>query len=174
MKILVAYETVHGSTRSIAENIGRALGAHATVTVCPMHRAPRLEQFDAFVFGSAEIEDGWLPEACAFLHHNADRVGDKPVWLFTVGISEARPEPLRSVSRRHELSALQHCAQTAVTPRDTQVFSEFIGSERLATHWINRLLPQARLVRPGDFRHWPQIIDWARRISAELARPVAS
>lgn len=173
MKILVAYETIHGSTESIAENIGRALGRHAVVTVCPMHRAPCLDRFDAFVFGSAEIDGEWLPQACTFLQRSAHAVGDKPVWLFSVGLSDARPRPLRGVSRRRERDKLCQCATRVVTPRDQRVFSGFLASERVATHRINRLLPRARLVRPGDYREWPQIMDWARQITTDLTRPAA-
>lgn len=174
MNILVAYETVHGSTRSIAENIGRALGAYAVVTVCPMHQAPRLDQFDAFVFGSAEIKGTWLPRACAFLRHNAETIGDKPVWLFAVGISDARPRPLREASRRREERELRRCGQATLAPRGMRVFSGFIGSERLPSHRINRLLPHARLVRSGDFRRWPEIMAWARQIAAAVAETRAA
>lgn len=169
MNILIAYETVHGSTRSIAENIGRALGRYAVVTVCPMHDAARLDQFDAFVLGGAEQGGAWLPQACTFVQDNAELLGHKPVWLFAVGISAARPRLLRDASVRREERELRRCALTAVHPRGTRVFSGLIDSERLSSNRVTRLLPRARLVRPGDYRQWPQIIDWAHRIAADLA-----
>ncbi len=173
MNVLVAYESLHGSTRSIAENIGGALRAYSAVTTCRMRQVEDLEAFDAFVFGSGEIDRAWLPEACAFLHDHAEEIAGRPVWLFTVGTSRALPLPLRTACRRREQRTLQRCAMSVVSPRDIQVFSGLIGDER-SPRRITWLPPRLRLVRRGDFRQWPQIMGWTWQIAQDLTRSVAA
>ncbi len=173
MKVLVAYETVHGSTRSIAENIGRALGASTVVETCPMRDVDDLSAFDAFVFGSAEIEGAWLPRACDFLSEHAAELEGRPVWLFSVGVSDALPRPLRNASRRRELQEVRNCAPAVVHPQGIRVFSGLVQRDRVGrSAW---LLPRTWVApHNGDYREWPQIMTWARDIAATLThRPAA-
>lgn len=166
MKVLVAYESVHGSTRSIAENVSRALGASAVVTTSRMHKVDSLEDFDAFVFGSPEASGPWSPQACEFLWQHSSELAGKPVWLFSVGNSEALPRLIRSHHRRRELRRLHTCSSVVIHAQDAQVFTGLVRPERPA-RWINGLWSRVWL-RQGDYRDWTQIMHWADDIASTL------
>jgi len=67
MNVLVAYASAHGSTRSVAENVGRSLSARHQVTTRPVAEIIGLDSYDAIVLGSAVHDGAWLPEAREFV-----------------------------------------------------------------------------------------------------------
>lgn len=173
MKVLVAYESVHGSTRSIAENIARSLAAHFQVTTRPMRETDDLSAFDAFVLGSAERGRTWVPQANEFLRHHTDQLTGKPVWLFSVGVSGAMPRPLRRVVREREERELVLSTPAGLQPRGRRVFTGMVRRDWLSSRG-DRLWLSIGREHDRDLRAWPEIMSWAQEIAAALEAPVAS
>jgi menaquinone-dependent protoporphyrinogen oxidase len=166
MRILVAYDSAHGSTRDIAYRIAaslRTLGLRAEAGSTRDVRSVR--GFDAFVLGSAVHAGEWLPGVTAFLRANAPRFDGRPVWLFDVGLAPAMGGTYPSHTRFPE--AVAHTvAETEV--RDYHRFAGAIAKGDLS--WTGRLSFRRAGGRYGDFRDWHEIDAWAARIGRALDR----
>src|SRR3954464_821714 len=83
MKILVAYASAHGSTKDVAEFIGRVLATYnAEVTVANVVDVQSVEGYDAYVLGSAIHASLWLQEMCTFTDRFEDSLARKPMFFW--------------------------------------------------------------------------------------------
>lgn len=167
MKVLIAYATVHGSTRSIAENLDRFLSARYPVTTRPMSEVDSLAGYDAVVLGSAVHDGAWLPEARAFLLDHSSDLSRRMVWLFSVGLADALPGPMRRLAVRAEAKQLAESVPADIRPRGTRLFSGVIRREHLPSRSA-RVRMHLIGARYGDFRAWPRVEAWAREIAYAL------
>jgi menaquinone-dependent protoporphyrinogen oxidase len=172
-KILVVYASRHGSTRGIAERIGTVLRSeHLSVTVAPVEDRPDPSSFEAVVLGSAAYFGAWLSEAKSFIRRHRKALRERPVWLFSSGpVEPPTPESKGAAllpKTTNELKAI-------LEPRGHEIFQgAFDPANRPKSigERIMRLMPASRDLLPaGDFRDWPAIDAYARRIAAELAAP---
>ena len=86
MKVLVIYASKAGTTEGIAEFIGEKLrGRGVTVDVHNVGSAQGVENYDAFVVGSALYMFHWVKEAKEFISKNRTLLSNRPVWLFSSG-----------------------------------------------------------------------------------------
>jgi len=183
MKILVAYASRHGATKGIAERIAETLGrSDFDVTLRSVDDPGRIEEFDAFVIGSAAYLGSWLSEATTFVRGHRDVLAGRPVWLFSSGPTspdtvDAKGRDLLKTSEPKEFAEF---AET-IRPRAEQVFYGAFDpdaapaglTERLMNRFM-RLLPAIRQALPiGDFRDWPAIEGWAQAIGRELRATAA-
>ena len=118
MKVLVAYASKYGSTRSIAERIAECLRvAGQQGEARPVQAIDDLGGYDAFVVGSAVFASHWMAEATAFVRRHRAVLADRPVWLFSSG-------PIGTMAAKHEpvepkgIGALVR----AIGPREHRVF----------------------------------------------------
>jgi menaquinone-dependent protoporphyrinogen oxidase len=178
MKILVAYASRHGATKGIAEHIARTLeGTGLDITLRPVKDAGPIDDFDAFVVGSAAYMGGWLGEATTFVRRHRDILAAHPVWLFSSGPTSADAVDAkgRDQLKAAEPKEFEEFART-IQPRDERVFFGAYDpdaapaglAEGLMKRFM-RLAPAARNALPaGDFRDWPAIEAWAEEIAQEL------
>jgi menaquinone-dependent protoporphyrinogen oxidase len=177
MKVLVAYATRHGATRGIAERIAQTLEQSGLdVALQPVEAADALDQYDAFVVGSAAYMGGWIDDATGFVRRNREALASRPVWLFSSGPvgSETVDAKGRDVIKASEPREFAEFA-AAIRPVEERVFfgaydpdSKPVGLvERLGARFMR--LPAIREALPaGDFRDWPEIEAWAGGIAREL------
>ncbi len=174
MNVLVAYASRHGSTKGIAERIAAVLRESGlSAEAKQVDQARDLDEYDAFVIGSAAYMFHWLRAATTFVKHHQGLLSQRPVWLFSSGplgselVDEEGRDVLEATRPKEfdELSALIH-------PRGERVFfgawdpnAPPVGiGERLL-----RLMPATREATPaGDFRDWPAIDAWATDIGSHL------
>jgi menaquinone-dependent protoporphyrinogen oxidase len=173
MRILVAYASWQGSTAEIAQRIATTLGhAGATVVLAPVGDVEDPAGYDAVVLGSAVHNQSWSPEAVDFVHRHAGVLSQRPVWLFSVGMSDGLPRPLRSMARTAQDQRIATTLREDVQPRGHRVFSGVCRPEQLP-RWVG-IVFRAVGGHFGDYRDWPAIETWAGQIAQELeARPVA-
>ena len=180
MQVLVVYASKAGSTKGIAEFVGerlRGCGLQADVQEASLVRG--VEEYDAFVVGSAVYIFHWMKEAKQFLSRNRAVLASRPVWLFSsgpVGTSKtnAKGQDLLdvSVSGPKEVEELVGM----VKARDHRIFFGALDGSKLtgATGMMYRMVrrsEEARKSMPeGDFRDWKEIEVWADGI-AEALRP---
>jgi menaquinone-dependent protoporphyrinogen oxidase len=175
MNVLVAYASKHGSTAGIAERIATALRAGgSSAEARPLAQIDSVDDYDAFVIGSAAYMFHWLKYATRFVKRHQRVLASRPVWLFSSGPlgtdrnDEQGDDVLEATRPKEfeELAALIH-------PRGTQVFfgawdpdAPPIGlTERMIRH-----LPGYDATPTGDFRDWTAIDAWAAGIAGELLK----
>ena len=181
-RIQVVYASRHGGTQGIAECIGEALhdcGTDAVVVDAATH--PDATGFDGYVVGSGVYMGAWLKDGLEYLEHNRATLADKPVWLFSSGplpSAVARStDPIenslgsldgRGSGGRKKVEALAE----AIHVRDHRVFDGSYDPDATPANLIERFVravPAIKKVLPaGDFRPWPQIDMWARRIATDM------
>jgi menaquinone-dependent protoporphyrinogen oxidase len=183
MKILVAYASRHGATKGIAEHIAQTLErTDLDVTLRPVEDVGPVDEYGAFVIGSAAYLGGWLSQATAFVRSHHDTLADRPVWLFSSGpVGPEKVDPKgRDQLAAAEPKEFEEFART-IRPRGQRVFFGAYDpnaapagmAEGLMTKFM-RLMPAARNALPsGDFRDWPAIEAWAEEIAREL-QPVGA
>ncbi|GAA1750954.1 flavodoxin domain-containing protein [Kocuria aegyptia] len=170
MRILVGYASWQGSTAEIAQRIATILGqAGATVVVAPVREVGDLAGYDAVVLGSAVHNQSWSPEAVGFIHRHSGVLSERPVWLFSVGMSDGLPRPLRRMARTAQDQRIAEALREDVQPRGHQVFSGVCRPEQLP-RWVGGAF-RAVGGHFGDYRDWPVIEAWAQQIAQDLQSP---
>jgi menaquinone-dependent protoporphyrinogen oxidase len=167
--VLVTYASRHGSTTGVAERIAAQLmRAHHSVDLRPVGEVDGVGGYDAVVLGSPVYNQAWLPEAESFLHHNADALHERPVWIFSVGTFGDTKHLIGPLMPREPKRIKDYRA--AIEPRDYRVFAGVI--DRHQWPFGSRIFYHAFGGRFGDNRNWPEIDAWAGRIAAHLSTAV--
>ena len=161
-RVLVAYATKHGSTREVAEEIGRVLRQRGLDTDVAEARLVRdLAPYGAVVLGSALYAAHWQRDANRFVARHLAALQARPVWLFSTG-------PL---DRSADAGLLPAPPSVAITtdPIGARAHRVFGGRLLADTPGLD---PQVLATHPvGDFRDWAAIRAWALGIAAALAAP---
>jgi menaquinone-dependent protoporphyrinogen oxidase len=167
MRVIVGYGSSQGSTAQIAERIAEILrDSGNTVDVRPVQKIDRPGDYEAAVLGSALHNQAWLPEAAAFLHTHAPVLAGRPVWLFSVGMSDGLPKPIRGMARSGQEKRIAQSLRGDVQPRGHRLFSGVCQPWQLPR--AGRILFRAAGGRFGDYRDWPAIESWARDIAQDI------
>lgn len=88
MKILVAYATKHGSTRSVAERLARDLGAELLDLGTPEGAVKSLSGFDAVVLGAPSYMGMWNKAAVRWAKAREAELSGKRLALFETGTAK--------------------------------------------------------------------------------------
>jgi menaquinone-dependent protoporphyrinogen oxidase len=167
MIVLVAYASVHGSTRGIAERIAAKIGERASrVELRSLDQIQNVESYDAFVLGSAIHDQAWLPQAVDFVTRHRATLAARPVWLFSVGMPGALGRPLRALAMTEGPKVIAGL-RDAITPRDHRLFSGVVVRDQLPL--FGHIVFRALGGRYGDFRAWKEIDAWAEEIAKQLS-----
>ncbi|MFW5869039.1 MAG: flavodoxin domain-containing protein [Armatimonadota bacterium] len=129
MRLLVAYETAHGSTEEIAQAMAETLrecGAEADVKRCREVR--EVEDYDAFIVGAPVWGGNWLKPARAFVARFEETLAERPVAYFhtsgAAGEPDQRDEVVRIMNERLPEYA------PSVEPVDVAAFGGVIDYDR--------------------------------------------
>jgi menaquinone-dependent protoporphyrinogen oxidase len=134
MRILVGHESRQGTTAEIAERIAETFRRISDeVDVVPMANAKSVEGYEG-----------------VFLYRQSGNLANKPVWLFSVGMSAGLPAPLRGPARRAQEKRIAQTVPVEVRPRSHRVFSG-VGSPDLLPPVGAIPVPGSR----GPFRRLP-------------------
>ncbi len=169
MKTVVVYASKYGSTKGIAEFIAEKLRQQGTeADAQEVDQVHNLEDYDAFIIGSAVYMTHWLKEVAEFVMRNRVVLTSHPVWLFSSGplgtkTKDAQGRDVLVAAEPKEIAELK----VAINPRDHQVFFGGLDANKLAFgHRMVRKMPAARAILPeGDFRNWNDIDAWAVSIA---------
>lgn len=165
-RMLVAAESRHGSTREVADAIGRRLtAAGCRVDVLTLEEVGALAPYDGVVLGSAIYLGRWLQPARRFITERADELRACTVWLFSSGPigSPPFPDPDAAFDPTPVIEA--------TGARGHRLFAGRLDQESLGMR--ERFLVRAARVHDGDFRDWAAIEAWADEIAAAAHRLVA-
>jgi menaquinone-dependent protoporphyrinogen oxidase len=172
MVVLVAYATVHGSTRGIADRIADRLRQRGIdARACAVADVPEVPGYEAVILGSAVHGGKWLPEARQFADRNAAPLRERPLWLFSVSTlgDEESMFPPRVANRlralRKETPEITRL-RLLLHPREHRNFAGAVTR----SHWTatGRAFFLATGGRYGDHRNWPAIDAWADLIAPQI------
>lgn len=155
-KLLVAYATRTGTTREVAETIGKVLKEKgATVDVQNAKEADDLTTYRAVVLGSAIRAGNLMPEAVEFVKANQKRLAQMPVAYFIV-CATLRED---TEENRREVAAYLDPLRELITPVEEGLFAGAIDRSKLS--FPLRLILKAMKAEEGDWRDWDAIRAWA-------------
>ncbi len=164
MNILIAYASKYGSTKEIAEHIALILRREGLpVEVKDAEAVASLHPYAAVIIGSALYFDNWLPAATELLESFQDELAQKPVWLFSSGITGEGD--FRENIEWYYPEVLELIIKT-IKPKDITLFGGKVDAKELElSDWL--INPGLR-VETGDYRNWKEIEAWAVQIGNTL------
>lgn len=156
MNVLIAYAGWLGSTKEIADDIGRTLVAQeGTVDVRPAQQVASLQGYDAVVLGAAVRYGKLHPDMTAFVERQRAELAQLPAACFVVCGFAASP----AEDKQREAAAYLEPLRAALAPVSTAVFAG--ASLRERTPLLERLMLWWVSAPYGDFRDWNAIRTWA-------------
>lgn len=160
-RVLIAHASKHGATAEIAAIVAEVLRDEGhDVTISPADPSLDPEGFDTVVLGSAVYAASWRDEALGFARRHAPVLSRTRVWLFSSGPLGDTAAPIhgepRQLAELHDL----------LRPEGHVVFGGLFDPGRFG--FVERSVVRAFKARPGDYRDWDRIRDWAAGIAAAL------
>ena len=173
-RILVAYDTIHGSTAEVAKEIGTALCARGfQVDIRFVGNVTSLADYDAVILGSAIYEFRWLLDATAFLKNNQDMLSAMPVAYFIVGASlfQDTPENRDAVKKSFIDPVLAEYPD--IKPLSIGLFGGAVDFKKeqynLFEIFVLRILGLiVGFKDSADWRNWEYINTWANEVGDQL------
>jgi menaquinone-dependent protoporphyrinogen oxidase len=167
MKFLVAYSTVHGSTREVALFIQRVLETYnAEVTVADVSEVSNIADYDAFILGSAIHSGMWLHPMSQFMEQFRDQIAAKPAYLFVTCIrilEEAGYQHVMQYYLHHKtLEDLNISNVVAFTGRLQIDAIDFNERWTLGLQYDGTQPPTQF---DHDYRNWQEIAAWTNKIA---------
>jgi menaquinone-dependent protoporphyrinogen oxidase len=163
-RTLVTAASRHEATMEIATEIcaelrRRGLRADAR----PIEEVSDLEGYSAVVLGSAIYAGRWLAPALAFVDLHREQLAARPLWLFSSGPVGDPPVPADRIGA--DLVALIE----STGAREHRVFPGRLDRHELGL--MERAVVSLVHAPDGDYRPWPEIVEWADTIAASLTGP---
>jgi len=174
-RILVAYDTVHGSTGEIAEFVGKELRKEGnTVDVRHVSDVTDIDGYQAVVAGSPVIREAWTEEAIDFLKRHKLALNQLPVAMFFTCLAllgRTLHDGLGGVMTNYISPLLVEFPD--LKPVSVGIFVGVLdysnytaeGAEGIRRFMRERGCP---LEGRNDYRDWQAIGAWAREVSHKL------
>lgn len=173
MTVLVVYASALGSTREIAEHVASRMAVALGEVECrSVEEIKSVSGYEAVVVGSAIHNQAWLRPALLFFSHHAPELVKRPVWAFSVGMSEALPKPFRKRGAALQQKRLERALPQEVRLRGHKVFSGVYEASQMPAPL--RVLFRLTGGHFGDLRDWAAIDAWTDQISDQLAKRAPS
>ena len=172
--ILIAYDTIHGSTAEVGEYIGNNLCDRGfRVDLSLAVNVTDISMYDAVIVGSAIYQFTWLKGAKDFLRQNQAALSQLPTAYFIVGasMSEDTPETREAVKKTFVDPILEKFSE--ITPRSIGLFGgavDFAENDYNFFEWI--VLKILGLIlgytESADWRNWDAVDSWSEELAGEL------
>jgi len=173
-RILVAYDTIHGSTAEVAKSIGDTLCARGfQVNVRFVGNVTALQDYDTVILGSAIYEFRWLPDAMAFLKNNTAALSAMPVAYFIVGASLFKDTPENRAAVKKSFVDPVLAEYPDIKPLSIGLFGGAVDFKKeqynLFEKFVLRILGLiVGFKDSADWRNWDYINSWANEVGDQL------
>lgn len=172
--VLVAYDTIHGSTAEIAEYIGNTLcaqGLQADVRLAA--HVDDVGGYDAVIIGSAIYQFTWLEGAKAFLETFENELSAIPTACFIVGASMSEDTPANRDSVKQAFIDPVLAEYPEIKPVSVGLFggavdftaNEYNLFERIVLRILGLILGYKN---SADWRDWDTINAWTTDLADML------
>jgi menaquinone-dependent protoporphyrinogen oxidase len=162
--ILVAYATLHGSTKEVAEEIAKTLRESGQpVDFQALKDVRSLADYSAVVMGAPFYMFRWHKDARRFLSRHREALQKMPVAIFALG-------PFNDVEKEwNDVRALAD-KTLAKYPWLKPVSVEIVGGKFDPAHlkFPYNLIPAMKAMPVTDIRDWDKIRDWASSLPAKF------
>lgn len=168
-KVLVAYDSKHGSTSLIAETIGDVLCENGyRVDIRPAVTVDEIAAYDAVVLGSPLYYSNFLPGALSFLERHKSILAGKKVAVFAVSTSVDKETGMvnQNVARLVSSSVLSKFPELTVIEPIGLMPGKYFYREIFPVEVIN--LRQTGLEEPGDLLNGDIVKAWAEGLCGRL------
>ena len=160
-KILIAYATMAGSTKEVAETIGERLkNAGLDVDILPVEGIKSLSGYDALVLGSAVRAFHLLPKTTRFLRKFKNVIHEIPFAAFLVCLVMTEDTPERRATATKFAKPMIKVKQ----PLSLGLFGGVMDSSKLTGYALGMFKNHAL----EDNRDWEKIKGWAKDLSTLL------
>jgi menaquinone-dependent protoporphyrinogen oxidase len=173
-QVLIAYDTIHGSTAEVGDRIGKNLCDQGfRVDLRLAAHVEDISEYDAVIVGSAIYRFAWLKDAKAFLQQNQTALAQLPTAYFIVGasMSEDTPENREAVKKTFVDPVLEEFA--SITPLSIGLFGgavDFAANDYNFFEWV--VLKILGLIlgytEGADWRNWEAIDIWSEELTDKL------
>jgi menaquinone-dependent protoporphyrinogen oxidase len=172
-RIIVAYDSVYGSTAEIAEHIGKELSKEGNVV--DVHRLGEVREitdYQAVILGSPIIIEKATEETSLFLQKFHTELSERPLALFIVCLAVSRGSSARE---RVILNCVDPLLKDygKIKPLSIGVFAgvldfnKYVGTVKESMQNINKQLGMPTEGR-HDYRNWDAISKWAKEVNEQL------
>ena len=104
-RVLVTYASKYGSTKEVAETIGRILQEKfLTVEIIPSKEVKSLQNYDGIVIGTPVYAGSLLSDTKKFLSRFQTDLGSVPTALFVLGPLDNSPQEMRGVQAQLDIN----------------------------------------------------------------------
>ena len=174
MKALIVYGTRGGSTKQIADEIGKVLGGQGyAVTVRDAKDTKGIDAsaFDLVIVGSSVWATKWKRQATAFLKKNANQLAGRKVALFSSGMAGDDPAKMDYANQSIAKTAASF---PAIKPLALAYFGGCINfnSPSFIARFMASMMKKdfekkgIDTSKPVDHRDWDAIRQWAADVAA--------
>jgi menaquinone-dependent protoporphyrinogen oxidase len=147
-------------------------GALGEVECRSVDEVTSVSGYEAVLVGSAIHNQAWLRPALLFFTHHAPELANRPVWAFSVGMSDALPKPFRRRGAALQQKRLERALPQEVPLRGHKVFSGVYEAGQMPA--MLRVLFRLTGGHFGELRNWTAIDTWTDQITAQLATSAPS
>ncbi len=174
LKALVAVASPQGSTTQVGRAIATELRqAGIAADLRDVREVASIDEYDAVVVGSAIHSHHWMRTAQSLVERHREILKLRPTWLFSSGMlavdtqsSWPNAYPRGMAELALSVNAREHriFAGRRAMPEPKPLWALF---GRLAVWVASRTepVPEGYTLTAGDFRDWPAIHAWGRRIA---------
>lgn len=161
--ILVAYSTRKGTTKGIAEAIGKELKAAGHETeVLEMRSISSIAGYDGVVIGGPMYMGRMVADVGKFVRRQGEGLATLPVAGFIVGLTPVKKDP-------ESMAFMEKALHNALAPLKPVAEAMFAGKlDPSGLSWFQKWITKKVKSPEGDFRDWTAIAAWARELPGKM------
>ena len=174
-RILVAYDTIDGSTAELAEFVGKELSKEGNVVdVRRVSEVTDVNSYQAVVVGSPMKREKWTEDALDFLNRHKQALSQRPVALFYTCLATLKHTPEDGLGRVMNNYVSPLLAEFPdLKPVSIGIFTGVLdytkytkeGAEGMSRFMGARGCP---VEGRNDYRDWQAISNWAKDVGTKL------